>query len=281
MIKDTSKNSILRRFAYVAHGLAKRNRKDDIQILIATDCISEGQNLQDATLLVNYDLTWTPLKLIQRIGRLDRPTPHNRTFGVWNFFPGEDYFERAIGIRQRLVRRSGDYQKMAGIDVISDNIRNLDKLTDEDLEHVRRIYSSGEIDFDSVLDSIMPATEYLRRLAKATDEQIDRAKKLPTGTVAVYKKSNVEEGIVTLVKDSEGQSFIVWKEKNGSIKSRFNGISQEAILSKIDADIGTQGHNLPKWFDEEQKELLETFAEDMQCLIDDLCPVITIAISNQ
>ncbi|HII62152.1 MAG TPA: hypothetical protein HA279_00925, partial [Candidatus Poseidoniaceae archaeon] len=164
-VKEKNKLEMLRRFAPVAHGQSARRRKSDIDIFIATDCISEGQNLQDATLLVNCDLTWTPLKLIQRVGRLDRPTPEKRTFGVWNFFPGQDYFERSIRIHQRLNRRGADYRAMSGIDVIHDNIRDLDNLDDESVKHVERIYSKDDIDFDQLLSEFIPATDYLRVLA--------------------------------------------------------------------------------------------------------------------
>ena len=46
--------------------------KEDIDILIATDCISEGQNLQDCDYLINYDIHWNPVRIVQRFGRIDR-----------------------------------------------------------------------------------------------------------------------------------------------------------------------------------------------------------------
>ena len=279
-LSDDAKSNILRRFAPVASGLQKRARKDDIQILIATDCISEGQNLQDATLLVNYDLTWTPLPLIQRIGRLDRPTPHHRTFGVWNFFPGQDFFERMIGIMNRLNVRSSDYQKMAGIEVIKDNIRDLDKLKDEELAHVRELYSTEEVDFDEVLNQFMPATEYMRRLATATESEIAEAWSLPVGTIAVLEKHEGSEGVVCLLRSDEGEFEVVWKERGEPVKSRFTGASQESILQKITVDLHKKGAILPEWFDEEQGNLLNQFATDCLQSVDDYAPVISICITK-
>jgi len=279
-LNEDKKLRLVKRFAPVAHGLSKRVRKDDIQILIATDCISEGQNLQDATLLVNYDLTWTPLKLIQRIGRLDRPTPHHRTFGVWNFFPGQNYFEKAIGIRRRLKARSDDYRKMAGIDVVQDGVRNLDQLTEEELEHVERIYSAEEVDFEQVLNSFMPATEYIRRLAIATKEQISEAWSLPIGTMAVHRQNSGIEGIVCLVRDPQANDHIIWKERDGKVQSRFTGMSQEVILQRITADIGSPGSSLPSWFETEQKLLLLALAEELDLFEEDLIPTISIAVIN-
>lgn len=277
---DEAKTNLLRRFAPVAFGLQKRQRKDDIQILIATDCISEGQNLQDATLLVNYDLTWTPLPLIQRVGRLDRPTPHHRTFGVWNFFPGQDFFERMIGILKRLNIRSSDYQKMAGIEVVKDSIRNLDKMTGEELAHVRELYSKEEVDFDEVLDQFMPATEYIRRLATATETEIQEAWDLPVGTLSVLEKPYSSEGIVCLLRSANDELEVVWKERDGPLKSRFTGASQESILQKITVDVDEKGASLPKWFDDEQESLMNEFAISTTMTANDFSPIISICIVN-
>ena len=66
---------------------------DEIDILIATDCLSEGQNLQDADLVVNYDIHWNPVRLIQRFGRIDRIGSENEYIGSVNFWPASDYDE--------------------------------------------------------------------------------------------------------------------------------------------------------------------------------------------
>ena len=68
-------NQILTNFAPRAKQRAKMSKMPqdgEIDILIATDCISEGQNLQDCDLLVNYDIHWNPVRIIQRFGRIDR-----------------------------------------------------------------------------------------------------------------------------------------------------------------------------------------------------------------
>jgi len=61
--------------------------KDSIEILIATDCISEGQNLQDCDYLVNYDIHWNPVRIIQRFGRIDRIGSRNNCIQLVNFWP--------------------------------------------------------------------------------------------------------------------------------------------------------------------------------------------------
>jgi hypothetical protein len=61
--------------------------KDDIDILFCTDCISEGQNLQDCDYLINYDIHWNPVRIIQRFGRIDRIGSKNDKIQLVNFFP--------------------------------------------------------------------------------------------------------------------------------------------------------------------------------------------------
>ena len=80
------------------------NSKVDIDILIATDCISEGQNLQDCDYLVNYDIHWNPVRIIQRFGRIDRIGSTNDTIQLVNFWPDltlDDY----INLKSRVETR--------------------------------------------------------------------------------------------------------------------------------------------------------------------------------
>ena len=69
---DNDFNAILTNFSPVARNRASAVRASDIDLLIATDCISEGQNLQDCDTVINYDIHWNPVRLIQRFGRIDR-----------------------------------------------------------------------------------------------------------------------------------------------------------------------------------------------------------------
>src|SRR5574344_513249 len=61
--------------------------KDEIDVLIATDCISEGQNLQDCDYVINYDIHWNPVRIIQRFGRIDRIGSRNKDIQLVNFWP--------------------------------------------------------------------------------------------------------------------------------------------------------------------------------------------------
>ena len=77
---------------------------DELDILIATDCLSEGQNLQDADMQVNYDIHWNPVRLIQRFGRIDRIGSPNAVVRCVNFWPARS-FEEYLHLEERIMNR--------------------------------------------------------------------------------------------------------------------------------------------------------------------------------
>ena len=77
----------------------------DIDILVATDCVSEGQNLQDADLLLNYDIHWNPVRIIQRFGRIDRIGSKNESIQLVNYWPPME-IENYIDLQGRVQSRS-------------------------------------------------------------------------------------------------------------------------------------------------------------------------------
>ena len=82
-------NNILTNFSPVAKKRDKMSfmpQDEEIDLLIATDCISEGQNLQDCDYLVNYDIHWNPVRIIQRFGRIDRIGSVNTSVQLVNFW---------------------------------------------------------------------------------------------------------------------------------------------------------------------------------------------------
>jgi hypothetical protein len=77
---------------------------EEIELLIATDCISEGQNLQDCDLLINYDIHWNPVRIIQRFGRIDRIGSRNAAVQLVNFWPVAD-LDRYLNVKHRVEAR--------------------------------------------------------------------------------------------------------------------------------------------------------------------------------
>ena len=99
-------NTVLTCFAPLAKDKALLFPEDtnEIDILIATDCISEGQNLQDCDYLVNYDIHWNPVRIIQRFGRIDRIGSKNTYIQLVNFWPDVD-LDEYIDLKSRVESR--------------------------------------------------------------------------------------------------------------------------------------------------------------------------------
>ncbi len=116
--------------------------QEPIDILIATDCLSEGQNLQDADMQINYDIHWNPVRLIQRFGRIDRIGSPNNIIQCVNFWPAksfEDYLQLEARVQNRMAvmtlvgsepqELNETYRKMVEDNPIQD--KNADKLLQE------------------------------------------------------------------------------------------------------------------------------------------------------
>lgn len=121
--ENTEFNHILTNFSPISkrRSSQKTMPKDEdgeIDILIATDCISEGQNLQDCDYLINYDIHWNPVRIIQRFGRIDRIGSINNKVHLVNFWPTKD-LDNYIKLKSRVEAR------MALVDISGTNEDNL------------------------------------------------------------------------------------------------------------------------------------------------------------
>lgn len=130
-------------------------QNEEIDILIATDCISEGQNLQDADLLINYDIHWNPVRIIQRFGRIDRIGSRNKVVSLINFWPTED-LDLYLNVKNRVEDR------MALVDLTASGEDNL--------------LASDQID-DLIKNDLLYRNKQLRDLQKGTLDldEIDEA----------------------------------------------------------------------------------------------------------
>ena len=104
------------RFSPVSNGQRKRVTADEeLRVLIATDVLSEGQNLQDAHIVVNYDLPWAIIRLIQRAGRVDRIGQQADTIQAYTFLPAEG-IEELLQLRARVLQRLQENAEVVGAD---------------------------------------------------------------------------------------------------------------------------------------------------------------------
>ena len=114
-------------------------QEGEIDLIIATDCISEGQNLQDCDYLVNYDIHWNPVRIIQRFGRIDRIGSASTTVQLVNFWPTED-LNKYINLKNRVEAR------MALVDIaatVEDNILRSEEI--EELIHEDLLYRDKQL----------------------------------------------------------------------------------------------------------------------------------------
>ena len=175
--------------------------KESIEILIATDCISEGQNLQDCDYLVNYDIHWNPVRIIQRFGRIDRIGSKNSSITMVNFWP-DLTLDAYINLKQRVENRMMITNMASTGD---DNILNTDekdleyrkiqlqKLQDEviDLEELREGVSITDLGLN---DFRIDLSNYIKTYGELNN--------IPEGLHAVVRANpTLEEGVIFVLKN--------------------------------------------------------------------------------
>lgn len=214
------------------------NIKEEIDVLIATDCISEGQNLQDCDCLVNYDIHWNPVRIIQRFGRIDRIGSINDSVKLINFWPNmelEAYIKLEQRVRGRMMLLNSsatgedDIINETDKDVMNDieyRKNQLVKLQEEivDLEDI-----SGNI---SITDLTM--NDFKMDLASYLKDHRDELEKAPLGMYAIADRkllnNEIAPGVIFALKQvdfSELESkesnalhpyYLVYIQDDGVIK---------------------------------------------------------------
>ena len=138
-LKKTDMNTVLTCFSPISKdkALLMPNDSTNIDILIATDCISEGQNLQDCDYLINYDIHWNPVRIIQRFGRIDRIGSRNSQIQLVNFWP-DVTLDEYINLKATVETRMKIVDMTATGD---DNVLNDEEKTDLEYrkEQLRRL----------------------------------------------------------------------------------------------------------------------------------------------
>ena len=183
----------------------------DIDLLIATDCISEGQNLQDCDFLVNYDIHWNPVRIIQRFGRIDRIGSPNTRIQLVNFWPNIE-LEEYINLEQRVSGR------MVLLDVSATGEENIIEQQSgnpmNDLEYRRNQLlklQDAVIDLEDLSSGVSIAdltlTDFRIDLAQYLKSHPGQLESLPLGTFAVTSTPEVgiSPGIVFCLR-AEGEA---------------------------------------------------------------------------
>jgi len=257
-------DAILTNFSPISKRRAQlRNieHESEIDLLIATDCISEGQNLQDCDFLVNYDIHWNPVRIIQRFGRIDRLGSHNASIRLVNFWPTRD-LDAYINLKERVESR------MALVDLTAtgdDNILNAEQLQDivaEELKYRNRQLKQLReevLDLED-MDSAVSITDFsLDDFRMELTRFLDQHKKLlaqsPLGLYALVpippveslsdtQREIVKPGIIFCLKslrDGEASArvnplspyYLVYVRDDGTVRYNFTSARQILELYRL------------------------------------------------
>lgn len=164
-----NKQDIINRFAPKANSFEVSN--NEIDILISTDILSEGQNLQDSDTIINYDLPWNPVKIIQREGRIDRITTEYDYIYLYNFMPDKD-LDKLLNLVDKLNKKIGSINSTIGNEskILSENEEVIDKVFNDDdnkTDSIRKMVDSENteqyfLEVEQSLEYEFPNEEYMQ-----------------------------------------------------------------------------------------------------------------------
>ncbi|MCL6430097.1 MAG: NgoFVII family restriction endonuclease [Anaerolineae bacterium] len=211
--------ALARRFSPSSNG-GLRAGETELRVLIATDVLAEGQNLQDAHIVVNYDLPWAIIRLIQRAGRVDRIGQAHDTVLVYSFLPA-DGVEKLIRLRRRLFQRLQENQEVLGTD---------ESFFGEDAANkLRDLYTekAGVLDDDEDTGDIDLASLALQVWNSASAEDRRAALRLPPVVAAsapLQQAPGAEEsnppGAITYLRYPDGMDALVRVDEQGQLVSQ-------------------------------------------------------------
>lgn len=229
--------------------MASMPQDDEIDLLIATDCISEGQNLQDCDYLINYDIHWNPVRIIQRFGRIDRIGSHNDSIQLINFWPTPD-LNKYINLKNRVEAR------MALVDISAtaeDNVLqagDIENLVEEDMHYRDRqlIRMRDEVldleDFNETISlSEFTLDDFRMELAAYIESNRQELEEAPLGLYAVVPPHNkhevIQPGVIYCLRQRTESSeneivnplqpyFLVYIRNDGEV--RYNFTSPKQVL---------------------------------------------------
>jgi SNF2 family DNA or RNA helicase len=196
----------------------KISKADEIRVLICTDVLSEGQNLQDSRVVVNFDLPWAIIRLIQRAGRVDRIGQQAQEIICYSFMPA-DGVEALINLRSRIKQRLQENAEVVGTDEAFFEDEATRSAGDPEAQALRNLYTeqSGVLDdTDDEVDLASYAWQIWRQ-ATADDPALARAvESLPP---VVYSAKTADyahagqtavKGTLVYVKSPEGNDHLAW-----------------------------------------------------------------------
>jgi len=199
--------------------------ESELRVLVATDVLSEGQNLQDCSIVVNYDLPWAIIRLIQRAGRVDRIGQQSEEIFCYTFLPAEGV-ERIIQLRERIRSRLRQNAEVVGTDEAFFE-------DDQNDQAVVDLYNEKAGLLDGDADGEVDLASYAYQIWKnAISGDPGLQKLIPELPPVVYSTKphkpvdRESGGVLVYMRTTEGNDALVWVDKNGGSVTE----SQLAIL---------------------------------------------------
>ncbi|RKY39218.1 MAG: helicase [Candidatus Omnitrophota bacterium] len=254
---DKNRSSIVYRFSPKANDYTLKNNEKEIKILISTDVLAEGLNLQDCNVIINYDLHWNPVRLIQRIGRIDRIGSEKEKIYSYNFLP-ETELDRNLGLHEKLRLRIQEIH-----DTIGEDAEILDKTEQLNEEAMYAIYEGDQQKIDKYeeeedLLSITEAEEIIRDLQLNNPEYFNYIINLRDGVRSCMEAKSEKGKYVFCQAGNFQQLFLV--NEDGKIISR--DIPQ--VLSAIKCNERTKAKRLPRDHNKIVMKIKKLFEEEVK-----------------
>jgi superfamily II DNA or RNA helicase len=255
---DKSKFRVVGRFSPNSNPEYQWGPNDvELDTVIATDVLSEGLNLQDCDKIVNYDLHWNPVRLIQRFGRIDRiGSEHDSVYG-FNFLP-ETGIEKNLKLQEKLARRIAEIHETIGEDsAILDPAEQLNENAMYAIYEKRddAILSLFE-DEDELVD-LNEAEEILRQLKKDNPGEYDRIAALRDGIRT--SKPALNRGMYVFCQADRYQQLFLLDEK-GNVISR----DIPKVLGMIKCGPDLPGQGLPAGYNSSVMKVKRLFTEEVK-----------------
>ena len=254
---DKSKDRVVGRFAPKANPEYRlRKGEIEIQTLVATDVLAEGLNLQDCDKVINYDLHWNPVRLIQRFGRIDRIGTEYEVIWGYNFLP-ETELDKTLGLKEKLHNRIQEIH-----DTIGEDAAILDKSEQLNEEAMYAIYEKRGDQLslfeeeEDILD-INEAEEMLRQLRSENPDEFERIADLRDGVRTA--KASEQKGAFVFCEVGRYQQLILADEDGKIITRDIPKIL--GILKCVEAE---RGLPLPKTHNKKIMKLKRRFDEEVK-----------------
>ncbi len=241
---DKSKARMAARFSPKSNPHVSFGSDSEVRVLVATDVMSEGLNLQDGDVVLNYDLHWNPVRLIQRFGRIDRIGAKSDVIWGFNFLP-ETAMERELGLHEILARRIGEIH-----DTIGEDAAILDKTEQINEEAMFCIYESQSDQLDFFEDEegdfvdINEAEELLRSLQAEDPEEFERIANLRDGIRSARASFSRSGGRFVFCQSGKYQQLFSLDENEEFVSRDVPKVLGRLKCSKTDSAAALpQGHN--------------------------------------